>query len=285
MDPYEILDLPRNFTYDMLRDQYKSMAKQTHPDKSGLKSDYLFKLVTAAYLELKKELEMRISDPSFHDLKHKSQSFVADRRDSRPENMGSGSGFNLDRFNKIFDDNRIEDETSDGYGNWMAESSAQREDIEIPNKLGKFDNNVFNKTFDNIKPSGLKQIVKYKEPEALPAAKNIAFSELGVANITDFSGENMDHKRISYSDYKLAHSRQKLVDFTVKQRKEYENLKQLEADRANVSYQMTDKEQRDLAKKKTKEEALEKKRIARMKWKDQQVANQYEKLNRLLLGR
>ena len=282
MDPYKLLDLPRTFNYEMLRDQYKKMALKTHPDRSGLKSDYLFKLVTAAYKSLLVELKLRVEDPGFDTMKQSSRAYTREQSSEQ----ASGSGFNLDRFNTVFSDNKMEDVYDTGYGHFMAESSPAREDIDINNSVGNFDNNRFNKAFDKLPVSKDKKVIIFKEPEALPSSKGIAFSELGVTTIHDFSGENLSNKNLQFSDYKKAHTTSRLVDpRTLKERKEYSSVKDLEADRGNISYRLSAKDEREISKKRAKEEAAEKKRKEHIKQHDKMVALQHERLNRLLLGR
>ena len=200
--------------------------------------------------------------------------------------VGSGNAFNATRFNKVFDEHKLEDAHDAGYGSFMTQSTPKREDIDIANKVGSFDVKRFNKAFDKLPTTKESKVIVFKEPEPLVSCKGIAFSELGLASITDFSGDNMDGKRIMYSDYKVAHTTSKLVDpRVVKQRKEYASVRDLEADRDNVSYTMTEKEQAELARHAAKQDALERKRLEQVKRRDEAVFKQHEQLNRLLLGR
>ena len=291
MDPYKLLDLPKNFNLPMLREHYRTMALKTHPDRSHLGSDYLFKLVTAAYKTLLVELKKREEEPSFNDLKSGSKTYTTKQQEARPItslNVGSGNGFNVNQFNQVFEENKLDDvHESTGYGSFMAQSSAEREELKIENNFGgKFNHDKFNKAFDKLPSEKGKKVVIYKEPEAMSSSKNMAFAELGLAKISDFSGDNMDSKKIQYSDYKIAHTTSRLVDpSSLKQRKEYSSVKDLEADRGNISYQLSEKDKKEIAKKQAKEEAQERRRKEQIKQHDELVSNQYEKLNKLLLGR
>jgi curved DNA-binding protein CbpA len=280
MDPYKILELPRNFTLEQLRNNYKKIALQVHPDKSQLGSDYLFKMVTTAYKTLLKEYEKQQSDKPYNQLKNDSQSFIEQQQRGTPSvategfSVASGGGFNVDRFNQIFNQYKIEDTVDVGYGNWMSQSSSNRDDISITNNIGKFDLNRFNQTFETTPVQKQKKIIKYTEPEAVISNKRLGFAELGIAKIGDFSGDNLTNKRLNYTDYKVAHTTSRLVDNrAIKNRKEYNNVKELEADRVNISYQLSEKELQRLAKKKAQEEEMEKQRLANI-----------EQLNRFLLG-
>lgn len=291
MDPYKILDLPKNFTLEQLRTNYKRIALKVHPDKSNLGSDYLFKLVTHSYKTLAKELEKRQSDKQFNQLRNDSQAYIEQNGGgSLPTNgslnVGNGESFNVNKFNQVFTEYKLEDTTDVGYGNWMAESTAQREEININNNMGKYDVNNFNKQFDSQPVTKGKKVVIYKEPEALFSGKKMGFSELGVSKVSDFSGDNMTGKQLNYTDYKMAHTTTHLVDpRAVKQRTSYSTINELEADRERIKYNMSEKDMRAQAKKLAKEQELEKRRLENQMKRDAMIFKQYEQLNKLLLGK
>jgi curved DNA-binding protein CbpA len=299
MDPYKILDLPKNFTVEQLRTNYKRIALKVHPDKSDLGSDYLFKLVTLSYKTLLKEWEKRQSDKQFNQLRNDSQSYREQQQQTQYTGGSSssggrsgglsiavGNGFNSERFNEVFNEHRINESTDTGYGDWMTESTPQREELKIDNNIGKFNRDRFNETFDSQPINKQKKVVIYKEPEAIFATKKMGFAELGVTNISDFSGNNLTSKSLNYSDYKIAHTTTRLVDpRAVKNRKEYANINQLEADRENISYKMSEKQLRAQARKEAKEKELERQRLEQVAQRDRLVAKQYQQLNRLLLGK
>jgi curved DNA-binding protein CbpA len=301
MNPYKILDLNKDFTVEQLRTNYKKIALQVHPDKSHLGSDYLFKLVTLSYKTLLKEWEKRQSDKQFNQLRGDSQSYREEQARTRNGGGGSsstssrsggglsigvGNGFNSDRFNQVFDENKLDDSSDVGYGDWMTQSSAKREEININNNVGKYNIDRFNKTFESQPVDKQRKIVVYKEPEAIFSNKKMGFAELGVTNISDFSGDNLTNKSLNYSDYKIAHTTDRLVDpRAVKQRKDYTSIKDLEADRSRISYKLSEKELRSQARKQAKEQELERQRLEQISKRDKLVMKQYEQLNRLLLGK
>jgi curved DNA-binding protein CbpA len=289
MDPYKILELPKTYTLEQLRSNYKRIALKTHPDRSHLKSDYLFKLVTAAYKFLLQELETREADKPFYELKSGSRSSAKEQQTRGDTGgtagiVGTGSGFNVKRFNKLFDEHRLEETDDVGYGDWMAKSKSEREELAIRNQVGTYDSNRFNTVFEAQSSNPERKVVVYREPEPLSASKNLGFSELGLAKTDDFSGANLTNKSLNYTDYKVAHTTSRLVETGTKQRKDYKNVKDLELERDAVSYKMTEKEMRDAAKRKAREEHLELKRLESVKHKDARIAQQYELVNRLLLG-
>ena len=60
----------------------------------------------------------------------------------------SGERFDSKKFNKIYEDYRMEDVNDEGYGSWMVERSDAREDIDIKNVFGdRYNKEVFNSAF------------------------------------------------------------------------------------------------------------------------------------------
>jgi curved DNA-binding protein CbpA len=285
MDPYKILELPKNFTVEQLRSNYKKIALKVHPDKSNLGSDYLFKLVTVAYKTLLKEWEARQSDRQYNELRGGSQDYIMQQQQQPTQlKVNTGERFNVKNFNNVFDKYKLNDAADDGYGHWMTKSSVVREDIDVGNKLGKYNADMFNKVFESQPVTTDKKIIKYTEPEAVMSTKKMGFAELGVSKIQDYSGDNLTNKSLNYTDYKVAHTTNRLVSNLSENRKEYSNIGELEAERESISYKMSKSDLQAQARKKLKEQQREQQRLEAIRKRDQLIAKQYEKLNRVLLG-
>ena len=99
MDPYNALQLPKQFTLEQLKQQYKNVAIQFHPDKNRdnlAEARSMFAMVTGCYKKLLQEFKQRdVTD-------------VTDDDD-----------FNAKEFNRVFDENRMPDVNDTGYGDWM----------------------------------------------------------------------------------------------------------------------------------------------------------------------
>lgn len=285
IDPYKILGVPKNFTSEQLRDAYKKMALQVHPDKGG--TEYLFKLVTLCYRNLAKEYKKKQSDKQYNELKYE---FVKTQQTNEPKrqniNIDYSKSFNIEKFNNLFDQNKIESVTDTGYGDFLKNTK----DKEQKNIFGdKFTSETFNKYFDKQASKNKevnKFVVKYTDPEPLSSSKKIAFTELGVDTIDDFSGDNTSRKHLNYMDLKLAHTTNRIVDpSTIDPRKQYRNIEELETDRGQVSYTQNEKERLHYEKLKHKEEIVEKRRIENLLKIDNLTAQQFERIHKLLLGR
>lgn len=302
IDPLKILNLPKNYTMDMLKDSYKKLALKAHPDKGG--SEYLFKLLTECYKYLVNDLKKRQNDKQFHELKqdfinevqkyisknnnsasssrsHHTQSSKEPDQKNIQEMFYKGSRFDRDKFNKFFDDNKLTDTREEqGYHDWMKENEVK----EAPKYRGSFNTNGFNQHFNQHAQtvSNNRQIIKYQEPEAMITCKKLGFTELGQEKIDDYSGENKSIKNLNFMDYRVAHTTSRIVDPKTVSREEYSNIQELEKSRANISYQMTEEEYALYMRKKRIQEKEEEKRKIIQEAYDKKVQEHYMKINGLL---
>jgi curved DNA-binding protein CbpA len=277
MDPYKVLELPKNFTLEQLRSNYKRIAVQVHPDKGG--SDYLFKAVTMCYQKLKKEHELRKADAPFYELRDKAGEH---RERAAPPRLQKGEKFNADRFNKMFEEHKIADDESSsvGYANWMSRSDPRREDLDVKNRIGKFSLDKFNRAFESTPVSKDSRVLaRYRDP--LPAQQVVA-AELGVQKVDDFSGQDANGKLV-FTDYKVAHTTTRLVDPTnVRARKEFRSVEDLQASREKVRYTMSEKERALYEKARERDEDKESARLHALRQRDDLIERQYQKLTQLL---
>jgi curved DNA-binding protein CbpA len=289
IDPYKVLNVPRTYNLEQLKEAYKSMALKVHPDKGG--SEYLFNLVTACYKALFRKYKARESDKQYMELKSDFEKHVTSssqaRRNVSLEQGGMDSRFDISKFNHVFQENKSADVTDNGYLDFLR-ATPEAVDTQNPLKGKKLSNEAFNEHFERAtqKQPPSKMIIKYKEPEPLPAKKSVAFTELGIDKIEDFSGDNTSRGDLHYMDLKIAHTTSRIVDpRTVGARPQYKNINDIENDRSKVSYTMSDKEVRYYELKRKKEEEREKQRQAILQNKDNEAAIQFERLHKLMLGR
>jgi curved DNA-binding protein CbpA len=285
VDPYRVLDIKnRNFTMDELKDAYRKIALQVHPDKGG--TEYMFNMVTSCYKTLVKEYQRRVSDKQYHELKTSFQQH--EQRPTIVPNQESRHGFNIDKFNRVFEENKLNNGVEKGgYGDFLKATPAQDEPDNIFKGEKKVGADYFNKVFEEkttYVPSS--HIVKYKEPEPLLTTKKIGFTELGVEDLDDYSADNTSKKSLNFMDVKIAHTTSRIVDpRTVDKRKDYRSVEDLENDRSRISYHMSDKERTLYEKKQLLEKLREEKRKEALMKSDQQAIEQFDKLHRLMLGR
>jgi hypothetical protein len=218
VDPYEIFDLPRNFSLEMLRSRYRKLALQTHPDRNNGERA-LFDVVSACYETLYLEFARRTDDRQHADLKSEYVSKRAPTVAKKPRARG-GSRFDVDKFNADFEKHRMPDRIVDGgYEEWMrsnapsAETDARDAFRAIAGASGRFQTSKFNAAFD-ARARSAKGDVESRAIVAVPqpmVSSALGFSELGAGKPSDYgSGARnvVDESRraVSYSDYKHAHT-------------------------------------------------------------------------------
>jgi curved DNA-binding protein CbpA len=290
LNPYEVLEVKKNFTWNELKESYKQTALLTHPDKEG-GNRIVFNFVTECFKILAEEYKSRNANKSFVDLKNEAK--VAFQSHNREENIPApitGDNFN-EKFNKTFDMCKIEDDEQDfGYGDTMVESTKVREDFSQTNffENKKFDNSSFNSLFNKNTPPPPKQLTKYKEPEPMILAKTISFTEIGGKKPDDYSSgiERSSKNDLIYADYKIAYNNVRLVDeeSLVKSMKDFKNVEDYEMYReSRLKKGLTSKEKQYFEQKKLKEEQEEYERLERIKQNDIKIKLNNDRASRLFI--
>ena len=290
LDPYEVLEVSKTFTWDELKEAYKHTALLTHPDKVG-GNKIVFNFVTECFKILAEEYKARNANKTFMELKQQVKNYYSkDNEDDIIPAPITGDNFN-EKFNKTFDMCKLEDEENDfGYGNIMNESSKIREDFSQENlfEKKKFDNNSFNKIFTKHTPPPPKELIKYKEPEPMVLAKTMNYTEIGGKRPDDYSSsaEKSSKNNLIYSDYKIAYSNTRLVDDEMinKSLKDFKSIEEYEKYRnSKIKKGLTDKEKLYFENKKIKEEQEEYQRLERIKQNDIKIKINNEKASRLFI--
>ena len=299
-NPYEIIGVSKRFTLDELKYNYKKVAKRVHPDRGG--NEKLFKLVTLAYKQLLEIHKLKQINKEFNELKSDFQEFTTNqdnqqrrhrdlhrnsdrssKKSSRNrQNQQDSNGNFGDMFNKVYEENKIDDVYDRGYGDLMTESDANRPDIDIKKTVNSMKN--FNQAFDSAPVSKHnKKIIKYRDPIALPTSlKTLQYTEIGIDKLSDFSTETSN---LSCVDYKKAHSTSKLIDKNyVRQRTGYNDIGGLEAERANIDYNMSEEDLRKQAYLKKKEQLKELKRLERLQQMDMMHQESFNRVNELMVN-
>ena len=299
-NPYEIIGVSKRFTLEELKYNYKKVAKKVHPDRGG--NEKLFKLVTLAYKQLLEIYKLKQINKEFNELKSDFQEFTTNqdnqqrrhrdlnRSSDRSSKKSSRSRQNQpdlngnfgDMFNKVYEENKIDDIYDRGYGDLMTESDANRPDIDIKKTVNSMKN--FNQAFDDTPISKHnKKIIKYRDPIALPTSlKTLQYTEIGIDKLSDFSTETSN---LSCVDYKKAHSTSKLIDKNyVRQRSGYNDIGGLKAERANIDYNMSEEDLRKQAYLKKKEQLKELKRLERLQQMDMMHQESFNRINELMVN-
>ena len=284
INPYEILGVTKNFTLDELKDKYKRVAKKVHPDRGG--SQQLFNLVTLAYKKLVEEYKLKKINKQFNELKTDFSNYSDTQNNAQKRNPEFSkpqyqSNDFREVFNRTYDNHKVHSAYDNGYGNFMIESDGRREDINIAKKVNNM--KQFNSAFEAEPLNNYnRRMIVYKEPEALPSSsKSLKYTELGVGKIKDFSSST---NNLDCTDYKAAHSMNRLADpRMMNNRRNFNSIDDVQADRSNISYQMSEEDLRKQAIKQKKEQLRELRRQERQQQMDRQSQKNFERVNKLLL--
>jgi curved DNA-binding protein CbpA len=290
INPYEVLNVSKNFTWNELKEAYRKLAINTHPDKQGGNKD-LFNIITICFKKLGEELKRREDEKGHHDLKKQSNNYfhkmTNDIIPHPSEVLAPNEKFTTDKFNKNFEKCKLyEEEIEFGYGSKMDESTKIREDINIEKliKKNKIDNESFNELFNKNVPVN-KALIKYREPEPLILAKSLQFTELGGKRPDDYSSSIEKNSSLAYTDYMRAHDGTRLVDpRLMKNVKEFKSVDEYEAYRENKAKRtLSARELKAEELKKIKEKKAEEERLERVKMYDKNIEKSYEKASQLFL--
>ena len=148
LNPYKILGIPKEFNEQMLKKAYLKKAMKTHPDRGGSKDE--FQKVTIAYTVLKKKLKEQGEIHHHHELRDNAKNYMSTQQGG---GSSTGQNINFDKdnfdsvlFNKIYEENKIEEAFDHGYGSWMNETesiaSSQPKMFQ-----GNFNKDMFNHEF------------------------------------------------------------------------------------------------------------------------------------------
>jgi len=286
LNPYKILNIPKNFDEKVLKKAYLKMAMKTHPDRGGTQEQ--FQQVSIAYTVLLKKLKDMENNHMHNDLRENSRKYIESQNSDNSQNINLSEKFDSELFNKIYSENKINDVYDSGYGVWIQKNPVNDNS---PKKLfdGNFNKNMFNREFEKYKSEQQQKmgskIVRYDEPQVDISFKGKdSLMVLGKGNITDFSGES--DGGLNYRDYKDAFTNSCLIDTSsISMRGRAKNINDMESSRSNISYQMSQEDQKKYALKKQKEEQEEQNRIQRLQQFEEKAFNTYDRIHQRMLGR
>jgi len=288
LDPYQVLEIRKNFTWEELKDAYKYTALLTHPDKQG-GNEIVFNFVTKCFKKLAYEFNLKQQDKTFIELKKQAEEYYSKINENNIKSPHIDENFH-DKFNRTFNMCKMDNEEIDfGYGEIMEQSSKVREDFKQNNLFDnkKFDNSNFNKIFDKHTEKPLNEIIKYKEPEPMVLAKKMNYTEIGGKKPDDYSSsvERDSKNSLIYTDYKKAYSTTRLIsEAELKTKKDFNNLEEYQVYREKkLKKGLSDKERKYMENKKIREEEEERARLERIENENRRIKIINEKASRLLL--
>ena len=286
LNPYEILGINKNFDEVSLKKAYLKKAMKTHPDRGGSAQE--FQKVSIAYTLLLKKLQDLKNNHGHNDLRNHSKNFMESQNQDSRVNVNMTENFDVNLFNKVYEENKINTPFDDGYGNWMSSNAIEDKKQQ---KLfdGKFNRNLFNHEFEKYKKDQQKkqgsQLVKYDNPNTDISFKGKdSLTVLGQDKINDFSGDTGDG--LGFRDYKDAFTNSCLIDVNVfKDKGRPRDINTMESSRSNISYQLSEQDQKKILLQQLREQKEEEQRIQRLQQFENQAFSTYDKIHQRLLNR
>ena len=301
-EAYALLQVQKDYDLRTLAKAYRKAALKYHPDRLKKHAEHLstsqqaelhemFGKVTKAYLFLMDRYERRQRDRSFDELKTDSrEAFEAQRKQADTHQQQSqvrlmkGDKFDVELFNRIYNEHRLGDVYDDGHGSWLKSDVPETQKTETLFS-GKFNQNVFNTTFEQLKredPHAQKQLIKHEEPSALvlsSAASSVA--QLGEDTVRDFGGTTGS---LEFSDLKEAHTTNATLIHAqdVDVGTSFDNVKALQAHRSQLSHQRSESDLARDALRAREAQLAEEARKNRLARQDDLAAAQQARLGGLL---
>ena len=286
LNPYKILGITKNFNEKTLKKAYLKKALTTHPDRGG--SPVEFQQVSIAYTLLLKKLKDKENIHQHNDLRNNSQSYMREQSSNNLKNVNMTEQFDINMFNKIYEENKEDSVYDRGYGDWMKEDNGQKM-LQQPKMFNKsFNKDLFNHEFEKYKAQQQKQMgsqmVKYDEPQVdISMRGKDSLMMLGQNNISDFSG--MSEGGLNFRDYRDAFTNSCLIDTgSMDLSGRDNNIQAVERTRSNISYHMSEQDIRRQQIAKLRMEKEEQDRINRLNQQDNRAFSTYEKIHSRLIG-
>ena len=283
VNPFAILEIEPTLDETVIKRAYKRLTLKHHPDKGG--SDETFDLITKCYVALMNHIEkLAYKEADFQSLKHSASEIERTTQGKRNRHIDH-ERFDPKLFNEMFLENRLPDPEDEGYGAIMQNSDrlADEQSVKIENRFGgSYSRDRFMSSFEEDKSKDEhKDLIIYEEPQAMMSC-NLPFQELGVGKVEDFGQTNKAYQ--SFSDYRKAlSSGSKLIDPSLVDRKGYNNVDHLKAERNNVSYTLSDTEKKRIQIQQARAELEEESRLGRLRRRDDNYEKVYNRLNDLMI--
>lgn len=253
-----VLNVHDPYTLEELRSAFKALARKHHPDKGGRPED--FEYLQACFKFLHRELVLAQERP-FNELRADAR--ADSRAPSKPVDLPirpGESGFAA-KFNEFYDKNKLRDEVFEaGHNNFI---------------------NQPNVDVDNGERYAMQ---RFRPPSPIILRGRLNFVELGDNNTEDFSERPSNHSGLVYTDYRVAHSTNKLVDEArTKAREEFDTIDQLEARRSAENFGVSKEEELMYAEEIRRAESKEHERQYRMRARDESAFDHFKNVNNRLV--
>ena len=262
-------------TIPQLRQKYKKLSLIHHPDRGGSIDN--FNTLNQAIKSIDVLIKYHNQKQTHSSLKNNFKQDV--EQSQKTSNVNMDKKFSINKFNTIYETNRIQTRDNEGYGSLMGERSTEREDINIkPISSGKVSTESFNQSFNSYKEKimGSVEVHNNSLPEPSTLERELLYKELGD------SKNNFTNMREGYMDFKQAHIDNNLVNTNIKL-KQYKNIEDLEQARS-TNIILTEEDKRLIKLEKQKIQEAEEYRKQTLEKNDRLMYERFKQSNKMLLG-
>lgn len=280
IDPYKIFGYNKSHKINIqdLKNKFKIFAKQTHPDRNN-GDDTNFKIVKKSYDQILSDIHYKQEDKQFNTLKNNSHQYIDEQSNSNKKNkLINKDNFDINQFNELYSDNKITSSNDDGYTEWINNNKYDTEEITQNPKLNN-NKSLFNKIFNETVSTNNQHIQKYVDPKELFMNNYNNCEELGIDTKQNFTGET---KSMKFTDYKEAHTTNKLVENNTPTKSKYNTISEIKNARSKIK-DFTQDEMEYYKQQQIQKELEEKKRLETQQSIDDLHFNNFNKLNKMML--
>ena len=274
IDPFDLI-AKENLSIPELKKKYKKLLLFHHPDRGGSIDN--FNTLQQAIKNIDTLIKFYSQKQTHTSLKNNFKQDM--EKTKKTSNVNLDKKFSVEKFNTIYEQNRIKTREDEGYESLMEKHSSNRDDINItPMGNGKVTKESFNSNFNNYKEKILGDVEVHADslPEPTSLNRELLYKSLG-----DTKG-NFTNVREGYMDFKQAHIDNTLMNTNVNIKK-YKNVKELEHARSsNLILTEEDKRLIQLQEQKEKESELYRKQT--LSQNDRLMYEKFKQSNKMLLG-
>lgn len=286
--PYDILGVTEDTPFEEIREAYKRLALQYHPDKNTIDTNREFRAIVRAYKTIKSEWE------EMQRITQQVQETHLDRNEIREHDTAqyqkvnqhfkpaSGTNFDNNRFNAMYEEHRFRDdeETQDGYADWMKETAFNSEDI--PKKIQRFTSDGFNNQFEQeVKQySTKKDVILYEDPNG--RQYGAGYESLGGRKKQESytNDSHVANSGLKYTDYRQAFTEENILHpGEIRNKETYQSLEQLKSRRAAPIEQFDEGQKQYYQTKQQREKQEEEDRLNKLRERDQKISRYYESIH------
>ena len=273
-NPFRILHLDYNATEDDVKKAYRKFSLKYHPDRPNGNARK-FMMISQAYIYLMQKIKEMQGNSSHKELRENAKKYFEEMEEQRAikrqidanpdETMEVGEkNFDADKFNKLFEKNRMPTNWDKGYGDGWDDKETNESNTVINDK---FTIDLFNKTFNDVKQKKMEkmenmQVMKIDGPQP-QILSNLGYEELGQGDIEDFTSGVKE--QMNFTDYKAAYTRANVIEYDEKyNRGDYKNLDSLVRARDTQNFTVNDEDKAWMDRRDMLEKQQEEKRIENM---------------------